>query len=405
MARRTRIAALLCVFAFLAAPMASATLPADNLKTKIKQTGEDLDNANSEVKKALTEWRKAAAALPAAQRKLSAAKAALAKAQSADQHAASELQQATNATNKTESKLNQTRSDISGQEREVSQLVRSMYMQGPTSEISIVLGADNAGDFTSRVAAVNRWNDSKTALIAQLTKNREDLTVLAEQLNALKADKAAKKQVAQERVLTAAQATAEAKAAQAKVDKLVAAREAALAIAKKNRNAVAKRYKALKAEQERLRKIAAGIDDGNVDGGNDLLWPIAGAHVTQYTGWRTHPVYGYRSCHTGIDLGASYGTPIRSAEAGKAVDVGNGGPYGRYTLIAHGDGLMTFYAHQSVQLVKEGDTVKRGEVIGKVGSTGWSTGAHLHWEVRVNGTPWDPMGWFGHSKKKVSCVD
>lgn len=377
----------------------------DNLNNKIQQIGEDLDNANAQVKAAMKQWRAAAADLPAAERKLAAAKAVLAAAQSADGKAALELQHATTATVKAETRLEATKGEIGQQELQVSQLVRTMYIQGPSSELAMMLGADDPGEFTQRVATIARWNTSKQFLIASLSKAREDLSTQTAQLQELKSQKEAKKQDAAAKVLTAKQAAEAARAAQSKVDKLVASKASALKIAMKNRDAVAKRYKALKAEQLRLKRLAQGIDDSGVTGGSNLLWPIPGAKVTQYTGWRTHPVYGYRSCHTGIDLGAGYGTPIKVAESGKVVNVGYGGPYGRYTLVAHGDGLTTFYAHQSAQLVREGEIVARGDVIGKVGSTGWSTGAHLHFEVREKGTPYDPMGWFGHSKRKVECVD
>ena len=399
------IGAIVCALSLLLSPVPVAGLPAENLKSKIKDASEDLDNANAQVKTALTQYRKAAAALPAAEARLERAKAALAKARNADSAAAGELQEATNQTSKAENKLLLTKVNLSSQELEVAQLVRNLYIQGPTGELAIVLGADSAAELTARVEAVSRWNTSKELLIAKLMANREALTVQTEQLKILKAKKEQKKQVAEERVLTAAEAAAEAAAAQKKVDSIVAKREAALAVAKKYRNAVLKRYKALKAEQERLRKLAEGIDDGGVVGGNDLLWPISGGRISGYTGWRVHPVYGYRSCHTGIDIAASSGTPIRSSEDGVVATVGNGGPYGRYTLVSHGDGLTTFYAHQSSQLVSKGDKVKRGETIGRVGSTGWSTGPHLHFEVRINGVPYNPMGWFGSSKSKVSCVD
>jgi len=83
--------------------------------------------------------------------------------------------------------------------------------------------------------------------------------------------------------------------------------------------------------------------------------------------------------------------------------IGNGGPYGLSVLVAHGDGLTTFYAHLSSVSVSSGQQVDRGQRIGGIGSTGWSTGPHLHYETRLNGTAYDPMGWFGGSQRTVGC--
>jgi murein DD-endopeptidase MepM/ murein hydrolase activator NlpD len=95
--------------------------------------------------------------------------------------------------------------------------------------------------------------------------------------------------------------------------------------------------------------------------------------------------------HNGIDFGASAGTPIRAAADGVVVSAGPLGGYGNATVIDHGNGLATMYAHQSQIIVSAGQHVSRGQVIGYVGSTGFSTGPHLHFEVRVQGTPVDPM--------------
>jgi murein DD-endopeptidase MepM/ murein hydrolase activator NlpD len=125
--------------------------------------------------------------------------------------------------------------------------------------------------------------------------------------------------------------------------------------------------------------------------------------VSGNVGPRIHPVYGYRSCHTGADISCGMGTGILAAADGVVVSVENGGPYGLHTLIQHGSGISTMYAHQSATSVSPGQKVTQGQIIGNVGSTGWSTGPHLHFEVHVNGTPYDPMGWFGGAKVPVSC--
>ncbi len=118
-------------------------------------------------------------------------------------------------------------------------------------------------------------------------------------------------------------------------------------------------------------------------------WPI-NARVTSEFGYRIHPIYGTRRLHAGIDLGASTGTPIAASKGGTVISAGPRGGYGNTVVISHGGGISTLYAHQSQIAVSAGQSVGRGEVIGYVGSTGNSTGPHLHFEVRVNGVATDP---------------
>lgn len=122
-----------------------------------------------------------------------------------------------------------------------------------------------------------------------------------------------------------------------------------------------------------------------------LSSPIPGAPITSVFGPRVHPIFGDVRLHTGVDFGADTGTPIRAAADGVVFSAGPLGGYGNATVIDHGDSVATLYAHQSQILVTAGQHVTRGQVIGKVGCTGYCTGPHLHFEVRIAGTPVDPM--------------
>ncbi len=128
-----------------------------------------------------------------------------------------------------------------------------------------------------------------------------------------------------------------------------------------------------------------------------FLQPISGP-ITSPFGYRIHPIYRRRKMHTGIDFGAPYGAPVRAAESGKVVVARWYGGYGLAVIIDHGVDskgrhVQTLYGHNSRLLVKEGETVARGQMIAKVGSTGISTGPHAHFEVRVNGTPVNPASF------------
>jgi len=141
-----------------------------------------------------------------------------------------------------------------------------------------------------------------------------------------------------------------------------------------------------------LRALPSASTGGVVISGHGVLSvPIPGAPITSTFGPRVHPIFGTVRMHTGIDFGASTGTPVRAAADGTVVSAGPYGGYGNATIIDHGNGLATLYGHQSRILVASGQRVTRGQVIGLVGSTGYATGPHLHFEVRVNGTPVDPL--------------
>ncbi|MBV9149838.1 MAG: M23 family metallopeptidase, partial [Candidatus Eremiobacteraeota bacterium] len=113
--------------------------------------------------------------------------------------------------------------------------------------------------------------------------------------------------------------------------------------------------------------------------------------ITSPFGWRIHPISGVRSFHEGLDIGVASGTPIGAAEAGRVIYAGWYGGYGNYISIDHGGGVSTGYAHCSAIYVSVGQDVRQGQTIGAVGSTGYSTGPHLHFEVRINGKPVDPL--------------
>lgn len=126
-----------------------------------------------------------------------------------------------------------------------------------------------------------------------------------------------------------------------------------------------------------------------------FCWPTPGyTRITSPYGYRVHPITGKLKFHAGVDIGAAGGSPILAAAAGTVTISVYSSSYGNYVEIDHGDGVRTRYAHMSARSCKVGDTVELGQVIGLVGSTGNSTGNHCHFELRVNGTTYDPMQYF-----------
>lgn len=402
MHRRVVVAAILLLA--LVAPTPAA-VGANNLNNQIEEVGEDLDNANAAVKKALNAYNTAKRRLDKAQAELDAANGVATRANAADRKAAAELGVAQARADAAAKRLADTQQKLEGERRLVSQLIGQVYRAGPMSQMDALLGAQSPEDLTERLQILQTWTANKSATIDDLTIVKAKVTEQKLALQQLEAQLAIRKDAVHASAIVAQQAADKAKAAQTEFDAAAAVAAKALKVAQSHRAEVKKRYDRLKAEQARLKaqaKKGSQLGSGLVFTG-ELIWPVSGGDLRQGVGPRVHPVYGYRSCHTGIDIGGRTGTAIRAAASGIVVSVESGGPYGLHTLVAHGSGLTTMYAHQNSTKVKAGRSVTAGQVIGTVGTTGWVTGPHLHFEVRIDGTAYDPLGWFGRAKKKVNC--
>lgn len=186
---------------------------------------------------------------------------------------------------------------------------------------------------------------------------------------------------------------------------LIAQREQKAVLAAKIENDIALAEKARQEEEELSKKIAEEIRRLQEDAAKNpfkgiLAWPVDGyTYVTSDYGPRTHPVTGaVESFHTGVDLRAPQGTKLLAAADGKIISINYNSAYGNYLVIDHGGGVTTFYAHMSAYSVKLNQQVKKGEVVGLAGATGLVTGPHLHFEVRINGSPVDPQPYLNYPR-------
>jgi murein DD-endopeptidase MepM/ murein hydrolase activator NlpD len=241
--------------------------------------------------------------------------------------------------------------------------------------------------------------EGKNLAVEEVTLARREASN-AENTATVAADEAAAAEAEAEEALAAAETRfAEAEAAHAAVAALVDRHEAALAVAEEAKDQAQSEYDELEAESERLAdalRRAAGDDDdggGSSSGGDGgFVVPVDGWKSSDY-GWRRHPIYGTNRFHGGTDFAAGTGATIHAADSGTVVYAGWNAGYGQLTCISHGGGVTTCYAHQSSIWVSDGERVDRDEDIGAVGSTGASTGPHLHFEVRVDGERVNPVGY------------
>ena len=145
--------------------------------------------------------------------------------------------------------------------------------------------------------------------------------------------------------------------------------------------------------EQAIRRLQSPDDPAIVTKGKGAMaWPTAGP-ITSYYGYRTHPIHGTRKLHTGLDISAPHNQAVMTATDSTVIMSDWYGGYGQTIVIDHGGGVSTLYGHNSSLVVGVGQQVVRGQTVAKIGSTGVSTGPHCHFEVRVNGTPEDPLGW------------
>ncbi len=182
---------------------------------------------------------------------------------------------------------------------------------------------------------------------------------------------------------------------QEKIDKKVAELQAQKAAEEAARRAWEESQRKLKEQQAKAAAASSGGGGGAVAGGY-YSWPVPSCtYITSKFGYRVHPIFGTTKYHSGVDIAAGYGATIQAAAGGTVSIAEKSDSYGYYCVIYHSNGTTTLYAHMNeMPCVSVGQTVSAGQVIGYVGSTGWSTGPHCHFEIRVNGSCVDPLAYF-----------
>jgi murein DD-endopeptidase MepM/ murein hydrolase activator NlpD len=395
------VLAMSFIFTGFGAPVSGKNLEdeLEDIKGQVKELEDELLAASKVVQRATAELKRIEAQIPAAQRRLQTAQANLKAAFRRESAAETELRKINRAQVVVRVRISKAEDRVSELQLQVGQIARKLYQEGPLAVIGILFQADSLGEFTGRLGAAQALARARGASVdelqivrAGLLADKAELEELFEKARIQEEKAAAARREAQD-------ARAEAKAARDQLAKLVSQRKAALDRAQKQRAAVKREYDKIIAEQRRIQALIRGEKNPGVFAGT-LIWPTTG-RISSYPGPRRHPVYGYRSCHTGIDIAAPTGTPIKAAAAGRIVTA-RSTVYGLYAVVYHGSDTATMYAHMSRFAVTSGQ-VRQGQVIGYVGSTGYSTGPHLHFEVRIKGKAYQPLGWFGSAKKPITC--
>jgi len=284
-----------------------------------------------------------------------------------------------------EKEIERTQKEISQQEEELDKQVeilgeRLVYVYeqgGQASYLEVLLESTDIKDFLTRYDMLKYIIQGDMELIDSINQKRAEL-------NQKKSDL----EVKQNRLLTARE---ELKSQKTTLSEQQNAKKAVLSEVNKEKAAYERALAELEAASREVEALILRSQSGNQLGTGVYTWPAPGyTSITSPYGMRYHPILKTRKVHTGMDIGAPMGAKIVAADSGTVIYSGWMDAYGQTIIIDHGKGLSTLYGHQSSLLVSNGQSVKKGQTIGKVGSTGWSTGPHLHFEVRINGQHTDP---------------
>jgi murein DD-endopeptidase MepM/ murein hydrolase activator NlpD len=272
---------------------------------------------------------------------------------------------------------------LAGHRGSVGDRLVAIYQRGEVRPIEVLLQSASFADFANRLYLLNHVIARDAQLLEEFETARAEADARRCELNERAQSLARlREKIATERRRTSAERNlTERKKRDLLRDR--AAWERALAELEEDSReieAMLQRLQQTPEGQARLAKPWTG----------ELQWPLKG-RITSPFGYRRHPIYRVRKMHTGIDIAAPSGTAIRAAGAGEVVHAGRWGGYGKCVIIDHSGGVATLYAHCSSLAVTKGQAVREGQVIANVGSTGLSTGPHLHFEVRRGGRPVDPM--------------
>ncbi len=288
----------------------------------------------------------------------------------------------------TEEELADAEERLAEREDFLNRRIRAIYEMGRVSYLQVILEASSFSDFLTRFTQLQLIVDKDTYLLEAVQQEREEIVQQKEELEEKRSDLLNMRRSSLTKRNRLEEETARKETLLTAVQEQYEKQEQYIREMEKEAKEIERIIKQLE-EEARRRAAAAREPTGQ------LLWPVPGyTRISSPFGYRTHPITGRPGTfHGGIDIPAPRGTPIRAAESGVAYSYYSPS-YGNYVIVIHGGGLSTLYAHNSRNRVSNGQNVNRGDTIAEVGTTGMSTGNHLHFEVRVNAQRVNPMNYF-----------
>jgi murein DD-endopeptidase MepM/ murein hydrolase activator NlpD len=406
--RAAVFAALVALTATLTAPAPASADSSSDAKRRVADASAALEGSTAAVRRAAASLADVAAQLPAARQDVFTARGELAGARARLAEADTQVRRAELATEAAQRRVDEASDKVAQGRATVALLARRTYQQGPLGDLRDMFASGSPGSVVDRVSLLHEVFRGQNDALHDLTVGRLHLATATAGLAAQQKDLEHAQAVAAAGEERARSVAARAEQAAARVAQLMEERKSALAEAQAARIADVREYHAALAASERLaehlralaRARAAAAARSHISIARPstarFLWPTDGQFTSPF-GWRMHPIFHEMRFHAGIDIGAAYGTSVWAADDGTVVYAGEASGYGTLVLISHGTvggkDITTGYAHMSALLVSVGQHVSRGEQVGRVGNEGNSTGPHLHFEVRLDGTPVDPLGW------------
>lgn len=365
------------------------------------------DESSRKYELAVASLRRAQASLDVAQGNLGKTRGQLAVAQAKDLQMQAELNRSEAALVTARTELTDGENSLAASEMQVRQFTLDSLQEGDRGlrAFGELLRGESPTAFSDQMNLSNSVGDAQLATMQRLAASRIILSLNRDKVRKLRDQVAVKRKQSAANLVIKKRLEASAERQSVKVGQLVRSRGAAKSAANKIRAEDAAQLRELEAERNRLsarlRALAAkeaagrGSSAGG-DGGSALSYPVNGPVTSSY-GMRVHPITGVYKLHDGTDFGVGCGTPIRAAASGTVIERYYNGGYGNRLIVNHGQmrgaSVVTAYNHAAQYIVGVGEHVSRGQTVGFVGSTGYSTGCHMHFMVLVNGNTVNPMGW------------